>query len=231
MGLNCYLAMTATEFSKADPLPPSVAWMACHFSCYGLGLSNLPPKLPTGSLVILNDRTPISGHDPVLIRRQLESLGQIGGILLDLQRKNDRETASLVKELTAAPPWPVAVTEWYAGDIDCPVFLSAPPLHKSLAAHIAPWEGREIWLEAATELQTVTVTQQGSTFKTGPVQSVQEPAFEEETLHMRYHLAVTQQAAVFTMVREISHVKALLAEAEELGITKAVGLYQQLRAL
>ena len=54
MAIRTYLAMTASEFAKADPLPPHVAWMACHFSPYDSGLTNLPRKLPTNSLLILN---------------------------------------------------------------------------------------------------------------------------------------------------------------------------------
>lgn len=229
MGLECYIAMTAEELSAASSLPPRLAWMACHFSCYGLGLSNMPTRLPPGSLLILNDRTPICGHDPAYIRSQLEGFSEIGGLLLDLQRPGDRETANLVAALTQAPPWPVAVTEHYARDADCAVFLSPPPLHKPLQEYIAPWAGRALWLEVAVGSVTVTVTRQGSSFQPGPVCPVPEPAFEEDRLHMRYHVAVQPQAAVFTLVQTPEHLPALLQEAEMLGIQRAVGLYQQLK--
>ena len=55
IGIRLNLAMTAAELGAA-PLPSHPAWMACHFSPYSTGLTNLPPKLPQDSLLILNDR-------------------------------------------------------------------------------------------------------------------------------------------------------------------------------
>ena len=52
MAITPFLAMTAAEIEHSTPLPPNVAWMACHFSPYGAGLSNLPKNLPAGSLLI-----------------------------------------------------------------------------------------------------------------------------------------------------------------------------------
>ena len=46
MAITPFLAMTAAEFRKKEDLPDKIAWMACHFSPYGLGLSNLPQRLP-----------------------------------------------------------------------------------------------------------------------------------------------------------------------------------------
>ena len=45
MGLPLYLAMTAAELSAAEALPRKMAYMACHFSLYGTGLSNIPEQL------------------------------------------------------------------------------------------------------------------------------------------------------------------------------------------
>ena len=74
MAIPLYLAMTAREFRICKTVPANMAWMACHFSPYGTGLSNLPTSLPPGSMIILNDRTPICGHDPELIAAQLKEL-------------------------------------------------------------------------------------------------------------------------------------------------------------
>ena len=71
MAMARYLAMTAAEMMGGAPLPGKTAWMACHFSPYSTGLCNLPAALPPGSLLILNDRTPIHGHDPERICREL----------------------------------------------------------------------------------------------------------------------------------------------------------------
>jgi hypothetical protein len=70
-----------------------MAWMACHFSPYGTGLSNLPPNLPANAMVILNDRTPIHGHDSKEILCQLNNLTP-HCLLLDFQRQAVEETAA-----------------------------------------------------------------------------------------------------------------------------------------
>ena len=74
MVLPLYLAMTAAEMYAVSSLPEKVAWMACHFSCYGTQLSNCPDSLPEGSMLIVNDRTPPAKHDPQRIIQQLTQL-------------------------------------------------------------------------------------------------------------------------------------------------------------
>ena len=71
MAFAQYLAMTAAEMMGNAPPAEGVAWMACHFSPYSTGLCNLPHALPPGSLLILNDRTPIHGHDASRVCREL----------------------------------------------------------------------------------------------------------------------------------------------------------------
>ena len=74
MPLPIYLAMTAAEFRQNPAISGKIGWMACHFSPYGTGLSNCPTELPPGSMLILNDRTPVCGHDPALIAAQLAEM-------------------------------------------------------------------------------------------------------------------------------------------------------------
>ena len=71
MAIRPFLAMTAAEIRNTAILPSRTAWMACHFSPYGRGLSNIPSVLEEGSLLILDDITPIRGHDPEVITQQL----------------------------------------------------------------------------------------------------------------------------------------------------------------
>ena len=71
MPIPCYLAMTAAEYARAKELPGRLAWMACHFAPYGTGVVNLPQQLPEGSVLMLNDRIPICGHDPLLVADML----------------------------------------------------------------------------------------------------------------------------------------------------------------
>ena len=52
MAIRPFLAMTAAEIQGTETLPPKTAWMACHFSPYSTGLSNLPKALPPGLSLI-----------------------------------------------------------------------------------------------------------------------------------------------------------------------------------
>lgn len=231
MAIPRYLAMTAAEFDNADTLPRHTAWMACHFSCYGTGLSNLPTQLPEDAMVIVNDRTPVMGHDPQRILQQLMQLWENlkpKYFLLDLQRTGETLSLDIARLLVKNLPCPVGVTEHYARELNCPVFLPPPPLHIPLKQHLAPWKDREVWLETATEAEQITVTQEGSQFESARFEKLDEPIFGEETLHCRYHIRLTENAAMFELERRKEELETLLAEAETKGVSVSVGLYQQL---
>ena len=231
MGLPLYLAMTAAELSAAEALPRKMAYMACHFSLYGTGLSNIPEQLPAGSLLILNDRTPVQGHDPVVIAAQLAQASEglrPEGVLLDLQRPGNPETSAIVRAVLDTVSCPVAVSQDYAREHACPVFLDPPPLHESLEDYISPWRGREIWLEAALEAESITVTAAGSSFTPLSYEGPAENCHTEQRLCCRYRLQLQQGQAEFTLLRAPEDLNSLLSQAEKLGIARAVGLYQQL---
>lgn len=231
MPLPFYLAMTGAEVAFTDSLPEKLAWMACHFSCYGTGLSNIPRQLPEGTLVILNDRTPICGHDPEWITRQLAQLTNTfscSGILLDFQRPGVEETAVLCAHLTKALPCPVGVTEFYAKELDCPVFLSSLPPGMTLEAHIQPWVGRELWLESVTDIRIAVITDSGCQWQDSGYPYTESAWFEAPSLHCRYCWCADARQAVFTLQRTAEHIPSLLEEAQRLGITHAIGLYQQI---
>lgn len=224
-----YLAVTTAELPCAGA--DKLSYMACHFSLYGTGLSNLPQALPTGSMLILNDQIPISGHDPHRIADQLISaIGhlQCDSLLLDLQRPGNRETERLCQVLAGQIPCPMGISHHYAGSLDCAVFLPPPPLDRTLAAHLKPWQGRRLWLEAALEAEEFTVTPGGCRVSPLPYSLFQEEAFIEETLHCRYRCEVSADAIRFFLYRTADQIGALLEEADHLGIEKSIGLYQQL---
>ena len=225
MVLPLYLAMTAAEFAVCSSLPQNLAWMACHFSSYGTGLSNLPPCLPEGAMVILNDRTPIDGHNPEEILRQLTQL-RPNCLLLDFQRPGADETMALIQILIKELPCPVGVSHIYDKNLTCPVFLPPVPPDVPLEEHLAPWRGREIWLEAALEGITYTLTENGSTAAVlvhPPVDGL-----EEESLHCHYKIDVNDSNAQIHLYRTPQDLQNLLKDAKTHGVTKAVGLYQEL---
>ena len=232
MPLPVYLAMTALEIAT-DPLPENLAYMACHFSSYGCGVVDFPTQLPPDSLLILNDRIPVWQHDPSLVARQLgEAAERLGccGVVLDFQRPDNPQAAAIARQIAQALPCPVAVSENYAQELGCAVFLSAPRPSRRLERHMAPWAGREIWLEGALESEQITLTAEGSSAKPIPFTMPLESSHRDLGLCCTYHIEVTEQAAVFTITRAEEDLRALAGQAEQLGITRMIGLYQQLGA-
>ena len=229
MPIPCYLALTAAEFAKVDRLPENTAWMACHFSGYGTGLSNLPSSLPAGAMLIINDRMPADRHDPERILAQLLELEerlQPDCFLLDFQRSDMPQNRHIAQVLAEGLNRPVAVTAEYAIDLPCAVFLDPPPLHMSIDDHIAPWAEREIWLELAPETKTYTLTPEGCTIADVDHQPLPDPVFTESKLFCRYHIDLFENSAVFTLQRTREDLNAMLETVNR--ITRAVGLYQQL---
>lgn len=231
MVLPCYLAMTAAEIADATAFPPKTAWMACHFSASNSGLSNRPRSLPEGAMVILNDQTPIHGHDPDRIARQLrETVEETGAdrVLLDLQRPGASETVAVVKSILQELSCPVGVSGLYAQESDCPVFLPPPPESRLLADYLSSWQGREIWLEAALDAEAITVTPKGTTFASLTHWDGADTGLRDEPLHCHYRTEMRKDEIRFTLFRTQQDLEALLREAADLGVTLAVGLYQEL---
>ena len=202
-----YLAMTAAEFMACSDLPPKLGWMACHFSPYGRGLSNIPKTLPPGSMLILNDRIEPNGIDPELVAKQLAQAAEAlacGCVLLDLERPGNDLTKAVARAVCSIFPCPVAVSAPYADDLSCAVFLPPPTLREDPAAYFAPWDDREIWLESYDQWETVTVMQEEveSDFQI-PSTLPTLPHFDAK-LNCRYGMEILEDRAVFTLHRGIN---------------------------
>lgn len=225
-----YHAMTAAELRHCGAQPDGIAWMACHFSPYGTGLTNIPSSLPPGSLLILNDRTPVNGHDPArvaeLLQQTVEGLG-CSGILLDFQRPGCEETAAIVQKVVTLP-CPVCVSHLYAAGLDCPVFLPPVPLLKTVEEHLAPWKDRQAWLELALDSCRVTVTKNGSHLLPLTPGSNGDCPHCDMQLFCNYGVIFDQKEAVFTLKRSKNDLQNLMKEAEKWGITQFIGLWQEL---
>ena len=232
MALPLYLAMTGQEMSGCSQLPEQLAYMACHFSAYGTGLSNCPQELPKGAILILNDRTPVYGHDPQTVARQLSEIvhkTDPEAVLLDLQRPGVGRTEEIVRTVTETLSCPVIVSDLYAGKLHCPVFLSTPLPNGKLEDAILPWKHREVWLEAALTCREYTVSETKSVYQDAPLPDALEPWHTDENLCCRYHIRTDEMQARLTLWRDRECMKKLLEQAEVLGVTCAVGLYQQLK--
>ena len=225
MGLPLHLALTAAEFTTCSPLPDRPAWMACHFSPYGTGLCNLPPDLPDAAMVILNDRIPPAAHDPEYILDQLAQIN-CGCILLDFQRPDVPETADLVRVIVESESRPVGVTPQYGQVSSCPIFLPPVPIDIPIEEHLAPWQGRGIWLEAAIDSLCYAVTEQGS--QPSPLPRIPDQGLRDEDLLCHYRIETFDDRAEFSLWRTREDLDALLDAAASCGVSKAVGLWQEL---
>lgn len=226
-----YLALTAGELSTVAPDKEKIAYMACHFSPYSAGLSNIPTSLPPGSMLILNDRIPICGHDPSRITDQLESILEslkCDSLLLDFERPGSEETARLCQFLTQHLACPLGISHHYAKGLDCCAFLPPVPLNIPIEEYLHPWKGKRIWLEAALETAEFTVTADGCQVTSLPYEPPQSETFPEKSLHCRYRCEVNANQIRFHLYRTRDQLDALLEKANSLGVEKAIGLYQQL---
>ena len=228
MALPLYLAQTRVEMGVNSPAPNFFAYMALHFSASGSGLSNLPESLPPGAMLILDDSIPISGHNGDRIVKELSGLMErhpCESLLLDFQRPGYPALAELAAAICQALPFPVGVSELYAQGLNCPVFLSPVPPDRPLHEHLAPWTGRELWLEAALEGMELTLAENGCT--AAPLPDYPGDGMMDERLHCHYDIRL-DSAAHFRLWRTREDLDRLLQKAESAGVTRAIGLWQEL---
>ena len=231
MVLPLYLALTAAEISSVSSLPDRCAYMACHFSPYTEGISNIPASLPNGAMLILNDRFPCQGHSADLVANQIsETVLRLGceSVLLDFQRPAEPESRCIVSRILSALSCPIAVTEAFATNLNCPVFLSPSPLHLPLSDYLAPWQGREIWLEAALCQEEILITEkQVHTNSIFPTEQLRD-GFYDEDLRCNYRTQISENSVRFTLFDTLESMNQKLQMAAQLGVARAVGLWQEL---
>lgn len=228
--IPCYLALTGAEFAKLKTPPPKCAYMACHFSCYGTGLSNLPDELPSETMLILNDRTPVYQHDPEKILSQVLTLVDrhcISSVLLDFQRPGFDLTQKIGEVLTQTLPCPVAISLPYAEGLSCPIFLPPPPLHMPLRNYIEPYSNREVWLDLAVETAMYIINKEGCVTASAENIPLPDPVHFDQEAFCRYHIALEDDRAVFTLQRTEQDIEQILLS--DIGIVKAVGLWGELK--
>ncbi len=230
MDIKCYLAMTAAEYISATDIPDNLAWMACHFSLYGTGITNKPLSLPRGSMLILNDRIPPHRHNRKSIAEQMNQVieeNQCAFVLLDFQQKFNSETQEIAAYLTSNLSVPTGVSETYAADLDCAVFLNALPLRTPISKAVSMWKGRKLWLEIATDSEDVYISQDKSIIKHCD-KVITDEHYKSTELHCKYTIEAEADTANITIQRDFNNLSELMLDASQSGVELFIGLYQQL---
>ena len=225
-----YLAMPAARIQASSRLPGNLAWMSCHFSPYGRGISNRPVSLPADSVLILDDRNPVCGHDPQITAAQVLRIvesNRCSWVLLDFQRQDCPETAAMAEYLARVLPCPTAVSASYAGSGQIPVLLPPVPLQIPARDYLAPWQGRRIFLEADPDAAELVLTAKGLRVTPLPDANPAPEDFRDETLHCRYRFRIGEQEVSFLLYRTELEIAGLLEECTQYGVAGAVSLYRE----
>ena len=226
---DVFMAITPQEMHCI--LPKRVAYMACHFSPSGTGLSNLPCTLPTGSLLLIDDSMPVQGHDPDAVLHQINQMAEtfsVKAVLLDFQRESSNEACEMVSAIAASCICPVVVTPSYSHIDNCGIFLPCPAVNMPLQVHLTPWLHKRIYLEIARDTVRYTVTEEGC--QSQPYfQEIALPLSDEQ-LHCHYDVFVFPEKAEFTLSRTSADLASLSQEAYRMGVEGVVGLFQELQS-
>ena len=202
MVLPLYLAMSAPEFR---PIPCSAFLV--------LEDAKIPPA---GVLPVITDAFPLDRQRLLRLCQGREA------VLLDFEHPPTAETRAQIRGL----PCPAGAPPGYADE--GPVFLPPAPLHVPMDEYLSPWKGREIWLEAALQKQVITVTSEGVAVFPPCTNTDFEGGFYSEKLQCRFLQTFSENRAVFTLFDTPDTLRIKLNQAAELGVTRAVGLFQEL---
>ena len=234
MALPLYLAFTAAEIIGIPDPSFLCAYMSCQFSPYTEGLTNIPVSLPQGCMLMLNDRYPCQGHSADLVVSQLQQVVDrlnCESILLDFQRPPEPESEWMVKQIIQSLSVPVAATETYGTGLPCPIFLPPAPLHMPLAEYLAPWQDREVWLEAALCQEDLHITEKGMSYNAIFPTDMLTGGYHDEALCCHYQSQIDGDQITFTLFDTVSSLGKKLELARSLGVNRAVGLWQELSSL
>lgn len=226
MILPIYLAMTPRQLEKSPQFLEKKAYMSCHFSASGQGLSNVPSKLPKDTTLILDDSTPVNCHDLSKILADIKALDP-ARVLLDMQRPATEESSAIVKGIIENLPCPVGVSIIYAGNYDCPVFVPPIPVWTEPEKYLSTWQGREIWLELSVDAVLAKITEKGTDFFWAEQVPNDLPTFYSEQLYCHYCGREKEDHIDYFLWRTANDCRKLAEHSAKFGVTAAIGLFQQ----
>lgn len=211
MAIPLFLAARPEDLTA---LPEQYAWMAWDLS------EELPAKLPQEAMVVVTDRGKPRSQD-------LSPLEGCGAVLLDFQQADCEQTARAAEAIVRRCSI-VGVSEHYAEELDCPVFVSPVPPDRPLKAHLESWRGRELWLDLSPSPIRITVTAQGSRRESLSALPAPNHVHRDKELFCHYGIDANNERILFDLWRTKEDMKNLLSAAEAFGVTCAIGLYQEL---
>ena len=203
MGLPLYLADFGLEIHTIPrPAHLMLDWAAA------------PPR---GVLPVITDCRPLTEEG---VDRLCSMARGWERAVLDFEGPPTELSCELLRRL----PCPAAAPPGYG---DGPVFLPPAPLYTPLEDYLSPWRGREIWLEAALQKQTVVLTADGPSFSPA-VPADLDKGFHCRELYCRFTQEIREDRVVFTLFDTRETLKDKLARAEALGVRAALGLWREL---
>lgn len=226
MKIPFYLAMTAEEFLPTARLPAHLAYLGTHFSENGSGLVGLPDKVPEGSILIIDDRTPFQDHDLKMILRQIRETyenNRCTGILLDFQKPYSENLRRVTEAVLHDFPGHTAVTKEYFSD-SAILFLPLLP-GDDIAASLSPFAGRNIWLDLSPSPISCLIA--SGCYISENKKSAACP-LQDTALNCHYGTALRQDGIQFTLQRTIDDCSSLLEKAAALGVSAGFALYQEI---
>lgn len=231
MAIRRFLGVTEAEMDGISQLPENAAWMWCHYSKESGKICGLPPFLLAGSMVVLTDEVAFLGADHSTLCGQLWGAVRALScryVLLDFQKPVCEEMVCFAEKLAASLPCPVILPAALGDRLDGPVFLPPVPLDVSLPNYLAPWAGREVWLELALDGLEIRLTDSGARSSYLPHPLPFSASHRDDRLHCHYKIETAPDQVLFTLRRTQEDVEELVTEAEGLGVTGCVGLWQEL---
>ncbi len=227
MALQRYLAMTGAEILENSPIPHRVAWLSCRFQQEGAALEGVSSLCPEGAMLIVTDEQlptdPEAAAEAVL---QCQKEMGCESILLDFQRETHPILTETVRRIVGKACCPVGVPPIYA-ETESRLFLPPVPPNLTVEEYLQPWKGREIWLEAALNGMRILLAKDGARITSLERCSKIGPHFDPQ-LCCHYRIQVEETEAAFVLSRTREDLEALLLRAEELGICRAIGLFQEM---
>lgn len=218
MDFSLYLAMAP---SGALPRDVGYARFFCPFD------EAVQESLPEGCLPIFTDSAPYRGQAPEEIAsRWLPLLQGAPGIVLDFQRPRQPGLWAFVQGLRPLLPCPIAPVPEYA-DSEGPVFLPPIPPDTPLEEALAPWQGREIWLDLGICTRKLTLTPMGC--RSEEWISEEAAGFSDDRLCCHYRIEHPEADTFrFLLWRSGPDIASLMEQGRHLGVRRYVGLYPEL---